>query len=81
MVKYGSTRWNMAQGVLRYGNYLTDDNKDELKYDLILANPPFSGSLDANDIAKSLSSTCSSKPAATSAYDLWYKDIVPMYNP
>ena len=27
MVKYGSVRWNMAQGILRYGNYLADDNK------------------------------------------------------
>ena len=27
MVKYGSVRWNLAQGVLRYGNYLASDNK------------------------------------------------------
>ena len=30
-------------------------------YDLILANPPFSGSLDANDLAKSLKDICPSK--------------------
>lgn len=44
-----------------YTNSLTDDNKDEYKYDLILANPPFSGSLDANDLAKSLKDICPSK--------------------
>ena len=30
-------------------------------YDLVLANPPFSGSLDANDLAKSLKDVCSTK--------------------
>ena len=55
------TLHDVADPQLFYCNSLIDDNKDELKYDLILANPPFSGSLDANDIAKSLSSTCSSK--------------------
>lgn len=44
-----------------YKNSLTDDNKDESKYDLILANPPFSGSLDANDLSKSIKSICPSK--------------------
>lgn len=44
-----------------YKNSLTDDNKDEYKYDLILANPPFSGSLDANDLSKSLRDICPSK--------------------
>jgi len=44
-----------------YRNSLTDDNTDEYKYDLILANPPFSGSLDANDLAKSLRDICPSK--------------------
>ena len=46
---------------LYYKNSLTDDNKDEYKYDLILANPPFSGSLDINDISKSLKDMCTSK--------------------
>ena len=55
------TLHDVSDPQLFYCNSLTDDNKDELKYDLILANPPFSGSLDANDIAKSLSSVCSSK--------------------
>lgn len=44
-----------------YKNSLTDENTDEFKYDLILANPPFSGSLDANDLAKSLREICPSK--------------------
>lgn len=44
-----------------YKNSLTDDNKDSYMYDLILANPPFSGSLDANDLAKSLKDECPSK--------------------
>ncbi len=35
-------------------NSLTDDFPDEYKYDLILANPPFSGSIDANDLSKSI---------------------------
>ena len=44
-----------------YKNSLTDDNTDTYKYDLILANPPFSGSLDANDLAKTLKDSCPSK--------------------
>ena len=44
-----------------YKNSLTDDNKDDSKYDLILANPPFSGSLDANDISKSLKDISNTK--------------------
>ena len=44
-----------------YGNSLTDENKDEQKYDLVLANPPFTGRLDANDLSKSLTDKCTSK--------------------
>lgn len=33
---------------------LSDDNKEQNKYDLILANPPFKGSLDHNSVEKSL---------------------------
>lgn len=55
------TLHDVSDPQLFYCNSLTDDNKDDSEYDLILANPPFSGSLDANDIAKSLSSVCSSK--------------------
>lgn len=42
-------------------NSLTDENKDELKYDIVLANPPFKGALDANDISPNLSNRCNSK--------------------
>lgn len=44
-----------------YKNSLTDDNIDTYMYDLILANPPFSGSLDVNDLAKSIKDICTSK--------------------
>ena len=44
-----------------YGNSLTDENKDVQKYDLVLANPPFKGQLDANDLSKSLTDKCNSK--------------------
>lgn len=44
-----------------YKNSLTDDNKDSGFYDVILANPPFNGSLDANDISKSLTDICTTK--------------------
>lgn len=44
-----------------YKNSLTEDNEDSYMYDLILANPPFSGSLNANDLAKSLKDTYKTK--------------------
>ncbi|MDY0139019.1 MAG: class I SAM-dependent DNA methyltransferase [Candidatus Izemoplasmatales bacterium] len=44
-----------------YKNSLTDDNTDTSKYDLVLANPPFSGSFDANDLAKSIRDIVSTK--------------------
>lgn len=43
-----------------YRNSLTDDDKDEYMYDLVLANPPFNGNADANDFAKSLKDICPS---------------------
>lgn len=55
------TLHDVSDPQILYKNSLTDDNKDEYKYDLILANPPFSGSLDANDLAKSLKDICPSK--------------------
>ena len=55
------TLHDVSNPQIYYKNSLTDDNKDEFKYDLILANPPFSGSLDANDLAKSLKDICPSK--------------------
>jgi type I restriction enzyme M protein len=42
-------------------NSLSDDNKDADCYSLCLANPPFAGSLDADDIAVSLRSAVKTK--------------------
>ena len=39
---------------LYYRNSLSDENNDTNKYTLCLANPPFAGSLDLDDIAPSL---------------------------
>ncbi len=39
---------------IEWQDSLSDDNKEENKYDLILANPPFKGSLDHNAVEKSL---------------------------
>ena len=39
---------------IRYNNSLSSDYTEKSKYTLILANPPFSGSLDPETVAKSL---------------------------
>ncbi|MDR0832392.1 MAG: N-6 DNA methylase, partial [Bacillales bacterium] len=39
---------------IRYQDSLSDDNTDKNKYSLVLANPPFTGSLDVETIAKDL---------------------------
>ena len=39
---------------VKYNNSLGEDYEDKEKYSLILANPPFSGSLDPSTVAKSL---------------------------
>jgi type I restriction enzyme M protein len=46
---------------LFYRNSLSDDNSDTNKYTLCLANPPFAGSLDRDDIANSLLSAVTTK--------------------
>ncbi|MDE6278348.1 MAG: SAM-dependent methyltransferase, partial [Paramuribaculum sp.] len=46
---------------LFYRNSLSDENTDINKYTLCLANPPFAGSLDKDDIANSLLSAVSTK--------------------
>ena len=46
---------------LFYRNSLSDENKDTNKYTLCLANPPFAGSLDKDDIANSLLSAVTTK--------------------
>ena len=40
---------------VKYQDSLSTSNTDENKYTLCLANPPFAGSVDSDDIAKSLS--------------------------
>lgn len=42
-------------------NSLSDENKDTGKYTLCLANPPFAGSLDVDDIATTLHSAVNTK--------------------
>lgn len=46
---------------LRYRNSLSDENKDTNKFTLCLANPPFAGSLDQDDIAHSLRAAVKTK--------------------
>ena len=46
---------------VRYLDSISDKNKDANKYDIVLANPPFTGSVDVEDADKSLYSTVGSK--------------------
>ena len=46
---------------LYYRNSLSDENNDTNKYTLCLANPPFAGSLDLDDIAPSLRAAVKTK--------------------
>ena len=46
---------------LHYRNSLSDENNDTNKYTLCLANPPFAGSLDQDDIASSLRAAIKTK--------------------
>ncbi|WP_300911745.1 HsdM family class I SAM-dependent methyltransferase [Muribaculum intestinale] len=47
--------------VVEYRDSLSEDNKDADKYTLILANPPFAGSLDYEVVSKSLLSVAKTK--------------------
>ncbi len=55
----------MTHGVdnphISYCDSLSDRNSDREKYTLILANPPFKGSLDADIVATDLLKTCKTK--------------------
>lgn len=55
----------MTHGVdnphISYCDSLSDRNSDREKYTLILANPPFKGSLDADTVATDLLKTCKTK--------------------
>ena len=46
---------------IEYKDSASDDNKDTGKYSIILANPPFKGSIDATTISPSLSNICNTK--------------------
>ena len=46
---------------LYYRNSLSDENNDANKYTLCLANPPFAGSLDQDDIAQTLKAAVKTK--------------------
>ena len=46
---------------IEYRDSLSDQNEDREKYSLILANPPFKGSLDADTVAADLLKTCKTK--------------------
>ena len=55
----------MTHGVdspfIEYRDSLTDQNPDKEKFDLILANPPFKGSLDADTVSADLLKVCKTK--------------------
>lgn len=55
----------MTHGVdnpfIEYRDSLSDQNPDTAKYSLILANPPFKGSLDADTVSMDLLKTCKTK--------------------
>ena len=55
----------MTHGVdnpyIEYRDSLSDQNPDKNKYTLILANPPFKGSLDSDTVSADLLKTCKTK--------------------
>ena len=55
----------MTHGVdspfIEYRDSLSDQNPDKEKFDLILANPPFKGSLDADTVSADLLKVCKTK--------------------
>lgn len=46
---------------IEYRDSLSDENEDRNKYSLILANPPFTGSLDFEAVSKDLLAVCKTK--------------------
>lgn len=46
---------------IEYRDSLSDQNQDKEKYSLILANPPFKGSLDADTVSADLLKVCKTK--------------------
>ena len=55
----------MVHGVespyIEYRDSLSDQNPDKEKYSLILANPPFKGSLDSDTVSTDLLKVCNTK--------------------
>ena len=51
----------MENPFIEYRDSLSDQNPDREKYSLILANPPFKGSLDAEIVSADLLKTCKTK--------------------
>ena len=51
----------MDNADIRFNDSLSKENKDEDKYTLILANPPFKGSLDGDAVAPNLTSVTKTK--------------------
>lgn len=51
----------MDNADIRFNDSLSKDNKDEDKYTLVLANPPFTGSLDTDAVAPSLTAVAKTK--------------------
>ena len=51
----------MDNADIRFNDSLSKENTDEDKYTLVLANPPFKGSLDSDAVASSLTSVASTK--------------------
>lgn len=47
--------------IIEYRDSLSDQNPDKNKYSLILANPPFKGSLDADTVSADILKTCKTK--------------------
>ena len=47
--------------VIEYRDSLSDQNTDKDKYSLVLANPPFKGSLDAETVSGDLLKVCKTK--------------------
>ena len=47
--------------IIEYRDSLSDQNPDKEKFDLILANPPFKGSLDADTVSADLLKVCKTK--------------------
>lgn len=60
-----------------YRDSLSDDNPDRDKYTLILANPPFRGSLDSDSVSADLVASIKTKKTELLFVDLFIKMLVP----